>query len=90
VDSATALSATSWHKGLGGNVLIALIVLHVAAIAFYWVRWKANLVGPMVTGDKPLADDAPPSRDDAVTRGAAAALLAACAALVAYIVSLGG
>lgn len=90
VASAAALLATSWHRRVGQYVLIVLVVLHVGAIAYYRVRWKANLVPPMLHGDKPLPGDTPASRDDGVTRGAAAALAAACAALVAYVVTLGG
>ncbi|MGZ3236600.1 MAG: cytochrome b/b6 domain-containing protein [Burkholderiaceae bacterium] len=42
---------TGWHHQLS-NLLLALIGLHVVAIAFYvWVK-KNNLVKPMVTGWK--------------------------------------
>jgi len=89
VASATALSATSWHKTAGQYGMILLIALHVGAIAYYLKRWNANLVRPMISGDKPLPDGTPPSRDDLVTRVAALALLAGCAAAVAFIVTLG-
>jgi len=32
------------------NILLLLIILHVAAIAFYLVVKRINLIGPMVTG----------------------------------------
>jgi cytochrome b len=35
VSGATAGSATAWHKDYGQWILIALVVLHVAAIVFY-------------------------------------------------------
>ena len=41
------------HK-LSINALIALIVLHIGAIAFYAVIKKDNLVKPMVTGWKDI------------------------------------
>jgi cytochrome b len=40
--------AREWHEDLF-NLLLALIVLHVAAILFYALRGK-NLVKPMITG----------------------------------------
>lgn len=42
------------------NILLLLIVLHLAAIFSYWARWRVNLVTPMVDGHKPahLADPA--------------------------------
>jgi len=90
VTSATAASATSWHETFGQYGLILLIVLHIGAIVYYLRRWKANLVRPMIHGDKPLPADTPPSRDDLATRAAAVVLLAGCAAAVTYIVQLGG
>jgi cytochrome b len=38
------------------NVLLALIALHIAAIAIYLVFFKDNLVRPMVTGRRAQAD----------------------------------
>jgi cytochrome b len=89
VSGATSLSLTRWHHGPGQWLIIALVLLHVAAIAFYLVRKKQNLVRPMLTGDKALAADVPASADNLRTRGLAAAVLAACAGLVAWIVQLG-
>ena len=49
-----------------------------------------RLVKPMIDGDKSVAGaSVPGSRDDAVSRLAAAVVLAACAGLVAWGVSLG-
>lgn len=89
VDSATALSATHWHKDYGQVVLIVLVLLHVGAIVLYRLRGK-NLVQPMLSGDKLLPPGVPASRDAAGTRLAALAVLAACAAAVTWIVRLGG
>jgi cytochrome b len=85
---ATAATATSWHKTGGQWGLIVLVSLHVAAIVYYLWRKRINLVRPMLSGDKSLPVDTPPSRDDAITRSAAMALAAACAALVALVVTL--
>jgi cytochrome b len=89
VASATGLAATAWHKGWGQWLLLALVVLHIAAIVVYRLRGK-NLVTPMLTGDKPLPPDVPASTDSAATRGLAAVVLAATAALAVWIARLGG
>jgi cytochrome b len=40
------------------NVVLGLIILHVAAIAFYLVRKRQNLITPMITGRGTAAGDA--------------------------------
>ena len=90
VSGATALSATAWHKEWGANLLIALIVLHVAAIVYYAVARRRNLVRPMIVGDKPLPAGTPASADGLAQRLLALVLAAACGALVAWVVRLGG
>ncbi len=47
-------AAAHWHTVLF-NVLLALIALHLCAIAFYAIVRRENLIGPMVTGRKRLA-----------------------------------
>lgn len=54
VDSATARSLTRLHHQNFNWILIA-IVLHIAAILFYGLVKKQNLVLPMLTGKKPAA-----------------------------------
>lgn len=88
VATATGLAATSWHKGTGKTILIVLVVLHIAAIVFYRVKKNKNLVTPMITGDKALPADVPPSRDSAATRVLAAVLLAACVAAAGWVFKL--
>jgi len=39
------------------RVLQALVVLHVAAVLFYWLWKRTNLVGPMITGKRALPSD---------------------------------
>ena len=82
--------ASYYHREIGKTVLIALVVLHIAAIVFYVLRKRQNLVRPMLQGDKELAFEAPGSRDDARSRGLALVLFLACAALVAWTVQLAG
>lgn len=80
---------TGYHKKVGQWVLIILVVAHIAAIAYYALRGR-DLVTSMVSGDKRLDPSVPPSRDDLASRLAALLVLGACAALVTWLVSLGG
>jgi cytochrome b len=86
VSSSTGLAATWYHKVIGQWLLVALVVLHVAAVLYYLLKKRENLVRPMVTGDKQVAHPALPSRDDAVSRILGLALLAASAAAVWWLV----
>lgn len=45
-----------WHE-LSFRVLQGLVVLHVAAIAYYLLWKRTNLVGPMITGRRALPSD---------------------------------
>lgn len=90
VATATGLAATAWHKGPGQAIILALVALHVAAIVFYLVKKGVNLVRPMVVGDKLLPAGTPASIDSAATRFIAVVVAAAAAALVTWVVSLGG
>ena len=85
VSNATVALATNYHANIGKWILLALVILHIAAIVFYLLR-KHNLVGAMLHGDKELVHPAPPSRDDAVSRIAALLIFLLCVA-VAYWVS---
>ncbi len=90
VSGATSEWLTHWHRRYGQWLVITLVLLHVAAIVFYLVRKRQNLVRPMLTGDKPLGHGVPASADGAANRVLAALLVAGCAALVTWLVSLGG
>ena len=85
VSNATVSLTTNYHKNIGKWVLLALVLLHIAAIVYYLSR-KHNLVGAMLHGDKDLVVQAPSSRDDTVSRVAAVLILAICGG-VAYWVS---
>jgi hypothetical protein len=53
-----AEAAGELHEG-AFNVLLALAGLHVAAIVFYLVFKRANLIGPMITGRRSHAETGP-------------------------------
>jgi len=89
VSGATSSLATNWHKNFGQWLIISLIVLHLAAVSYYWLRQRRNLVAPMLHGDKPLAAHVPASDDNVRSRSLAAILLVACAAGVTWLISLG-
>jgi cytochrome b len=89
VSSANGLAATAYHKNIGKWVIIALVVLHVAAVLFYLWKRRENLIMPMLHGDKLLGPSVVASRDDSVSRIVALAVLLACAAAVAWLVRLG-
>ena len=54
VSNSTVSLTTNYHANIGKWVLLALVLLHLAAIMFY-LRCKPNLVGAMLHGDKELA-----------------------------------
>ncbi len=90
VSSAWSLGATAWHKDYGQWLMLALVGLHVAAIVFYLVKKKDNLIEPMISGDKSVVDEVPASRDDRFSRLSALALWMLCAAAVAGAVMAWG
>ncbi|MCX8475947.1 MAG: cytochrome b/b6 domain-containing protein [Sphingomonas sp.] len=50
----TSDAATEWHETVF-NILLGFVVLHIAAVLFYLVVRRDNLVRPMVTGRKRMA-----------------------------------
>jgi len=88
VSSDLAQWATAWHKGPGKLLLIALVLLHVAAIVYYRVARRQDLLGPMLHGDKQLDPATPATRDDLGARVLAALLLAGCAVAAGFVASL--
>lgn len=89
VESALALRATAWHESFGQYLIIALVVLHVAAVLYYQLGRQRDLIAPMWHGDKPLAGDLPASADGARQRTLAAVLVAAGLGLAWWIARLG-
>lgn len=88
VASDTGLAATWYHKDIGQWLVIGLVVLHIAAVLYYWLGKRQDLVRPMVTGDKQTQAPAASSRDDARTRLAALVLLAVAAGVAAWVAGL--
>lgn len=89
VSSERVAQATWFHSEIGKVLVLALVVLHVLAIAYYTRRRGKPLARAMISGDKLLGAPAAPSRDDARSRALAVVLLLACAAVVAWVVGLG-
>jgi cytochrome b len=89
VSSATVSAATAWHKGWGKWVLLALVALHLLAIAWYRLRRRPPLVPAMLHGDKWLETAVPDSRDDPARWGLAAVCLGVSALLVQWLLALG-
>lgn len=90
VANSTVHLATGYHKNVGQLVLIALIGLHLSAIAFYFFKRGRNLVGPMWTGNQRLDFTAPHSRDDRWSRLLATLIFVACAVMVMWVVTTAG
>lgn len=90
VTSATAASATSWHKSVGQYAILLLLVLHIGAIVWYRMKKRQDLIGPMLNGDKPLPAGTPPSADGTTQRVLALVLLLACFGAAGWVWSLGG
>lgn len=86
VSGAFSALATRIHA-FNEYVILSLVALHLAAIAFYFFAKRDNLVKPMLTGDK-SGIDAPAAADDRATRLRAVLLLALAVGLVSYVVNL--
>jgi cytochrome b len=57
--AAVSKDLSEWFSKMhewNSNLIIGLVVLHLAAIAFYVFYKKDNLVKPMITGEKSLPD----------------------------------
>lgn len=92
--SASAVSLATWyHKEVGQRGLMALVLLHVAAIAYYRRRHGERLVIAMIQGDKALCADqaanTEASLDGLRQRLHALAWLLLCALAVNGLVSWG-
>jgi cytochrome b len=82
---------TGWHH-LNEYVLYGLVGLHLAAILFYALVKRENLVKPMITGDKPLEDavaeaEPLPAVETAGTTLRAAVIFAVVVAIVYGVVN---
>ena len=68
-------------------LIAGLVGLHVAAIAFYLLARKDDLLTPMLTGDK-LGIEAPAADDGVALRIRAAVLAALASGVIGYLVAL--
>ncbi len=90
VSSALVSQASIYHKNIGRPVVLGLLALHIGTVLYYLIRRRENLIRPMIHGDKVTTLEVHGSRDDALTRAAAAAILLACVALVSWALKLAG
>lgn len=81
----TADAAREWHHLLF-NLLAAVIVLHLAAILFYRVVKRDNLITPMITGKRSYGRTV---QTPAIAPAWLALVVAALSAAIAWWVSLG-
>jgi len=51
ISDSTVLTMTSIHH-YTSRVILGLIALHIAAILFYWIWKRENLIRPMISGWK--------------------------------------
>lgn len=86
VPSVWVVRATHYHTAIGKYILIALVLLHLAALVYYRVRHQKNLTRAMVVGDKELDEPFESARDDSRARLLAFVLFGCCAGLVAGMV----
>lgn len=76
--------ATVWHKGWGQWLVYAMVGLHIAAIAYYRIFRRQNLLPAMLHGDQlNPPSDLPASRDGFLTL-LPALCFAAASAVMAY------
>jgi len=87
VSNAAVSLGSQYHTQLGKWILLALVLLHVAAI-IYHVRRRQGLLAAMLHGDKQLPAPAAAARDDARSRITAFLLLCLCAAAVFWLSGL--
>lgn len=87
VSNASVSLGSQYHTELGKWILLALVLLHVAAI-IYLVRRRQGLLAAMLHGDKQLPAPAAAARDDARSRITAFLLLCLCAAAVFWLSGL--
>jgi len=76
VSSDTGRLLTDLHE-LNANLIVALAAAHVAAVLFHLVYKRDNLIGPMITGEKPWEGPLPEIRKSPLWLAAVVAALAA-------------
>ena len=80
--------ATHYHHGVGQGLILAMVVLHLLAIAWHLRRHNPQLVQAMISGDQAADATTPATLDSLGTRLLALLLLLCCAAAVAALLAL--
>lgn len=91
VSARVAEFMTQYHSVYGFYLLIALTLLHLAAVAYYELIKQRRIIAPMLSGVKESALEVPvhmQSKDTLQSRLKAATLFLACALLVYGVLSL--
>jgi len=88
VPSSWVSFATEYHSEVGKVLLLLLIALHIATVLYYKYFHHDDLITPMLTGDKMLAQDTQDSRDTLTSRLFALSILAGSAYVVYRLVYL--
>jgi cytochrome b len=81
-------SQSDWLTGLhelAFNVLLILVILHIAAIAFYFFFKKKNLINPMITGKQDISNESKQKLTQKATRAGASKFIFG-AAISSFIV----
>ena len=68
-------------------VVVALASIHIAAVVYYLVALKENLIAPMLHGSKTLPATKAEGDETPMRHGKAVALFAACAFAVWFVVT---
>ena len=89
VSNAWVELATQWHTGPGKWALIALVLVHLGSVFWYLRVRRIDLLRPMLTGDKILANPALASKDNKASRLLAGVLFLLCATAVGFLVASG-
>lgn len=86
LEKSTSDQLTSWHRQ-GLWIIVGLVSLHIAAVLFYLVVRRKNLIHPMITGWKP---DPQAGHEAAAGGGGWLLFFALAAAVLAVWVAAGG
>ncbi len=86
VSNATSNRLSTLHRW-GELAVYAMVVLHLAAVLYYLLLRRDNLIGPMFSGDR-LGIEAKPAFDGPALWLRAAVMLTISAGLTAYVVLL--
>lgn len=86
VSNATSNQLSTLHRW-GELAVYAMVALHLAAVLYYLLLRRDNLIGPMLSGDR-HGIDAKPAFDGPALWLRAAVMLAISAGLTAYVVLL--